>query len=245
MKWNAKQYEEAAAFVPEFGKELIDMLKPKASDRLLDVGCGDGALTQSLELHCAEIIGIDADENMVARAIQRGLKAFAYPASDLPFDNEFDGALTNAVLHWIPNKAKVLKAVHKALKPNKRFVGEFGGQGCIETIVEGFKEVCRGKGIDSEVKLPWHFSNKDDFHSLLEQMNFEVKRCETFPRRPRLPQGLRGWLDTFLTPNLGLPANLIDELYSELEKKVRSELYHNGHWYADYVRIRFNAESKK
>ena len=45
MKWNAKQYEQQFQFVPSYGEELLGLLTVKPGSRVIDLGCGNGALT--------------------------------------------------------------------------------------------------------------------------------------------------------------------------------------------------------
>jgi len=44
--WSARRYAEAAHFVPELGAPVLELLVPSAGERILDLGCGDGVLTE-------------------------------------------------------------------------------------------------------------------------------------------------------------------------------------------------------
>ena len=46
--WDPDEYARHARFVSELGQPLIDLLDPKPGERVLDLGCGDGVLTESL-----------------------------------------------------------------------------------------------------------------------------------------------------------------------------------------------------
>ena len=71
--WSAEGYAEHAAFVPALGAPLVDRLNPQAGERILDVGCGDGILTERIAARGATVIGIDLSESMIAAALARGL----------------------------------------------------------------------------------------------------------------------------------------------------------------------------
>ncbi len=64
--WDASRYAAQARFVAELGMPVVELLAPRPGERILDLGCGDGALTARLaELGC-EVIGVDADPTWCA-----------------------------------------------------------------------------------------------------------------------------------------------------------------------------------
>src|SRR5262249_52670220 len=125
--WSPSAYAHHAAFVPALGAGILEKLAPVAGERILDLGCGDGSLTERLIERGARVVGIDASPEMVAAARARGIDAHVMDATRLTFDHEFDAVFSNAVLHWIQNQDGVLAGVSRALVPGGRFVAEFGG----------------------------------------------------------------------------------------------------------------------
>ena len=139
--WNASQYVNHASFVAEHGSPVLDLLTPKSGERILDLGCGDGALTQDIAKSGAIVHGVDSSQNMIKAAKQRGLSAEVMSGDNLIFNNQFDAVFSNAALHWMTNKDSVLHGVANSLKSNGRFVGEFGGQGNVATLVNAMNRV--------------------------------------------------------------------------------------------------------
>jgi protein-L-isoaspartate O-methyltransferase len=45
QSWSAAGYRQHAGFVAELGRPLVELLAPRPGERILDLGCGDGALT--------------------------------------------------------------------------------------------------------------------------------------------------------------------------------------------------------
>jgi SAM-dependent methyltransferase len=66
--WNSELYQSSHAFVWQFGRDLLNMLAPKAGERILDVGCGTGQLTADIANSGAAVVGIDLSAEMIAAA---------------------------------------------------------------------------------------------------------------------------------------------------------------------------------
>ena len=46
--WDPDRYARHARFVSELGTPVVELLAPQPRERILDLGCGDGALTAKL-----------------------------------------------------------------------------------------------------------------------------------------------------------------------------------------------------
>src|SRR5713101_9040963 len=101
QEWNSSRYAENARFVSDLGQAVFDLLSPRRGERILDLGCGDGALTEKLVAAGAQVVGVDASSDMVAAALRRGLDARVMDAYDLSFHSEFDAVFSNAAIHWM------------------------------------------------------------------------------------------------------------------------------------------------
>jgi trans-aconitate 2-methyltransferase len=178
-----------------------------------------------------------------ARAAFPALEFRQADARALTFDREFDAAFTNATLHWIPEASLVIAGVAKALRAGGRFVGEFGGQWNVETIVRGINAARRAAG-HREVENPWYNPTLGTWCSLLEAHGFRVAYATHFSRPTPLEgdDGLELWITQFgllLLNDLDADERLA--VVREAVEECRSELWRNGKWYADYWRLRFQA----
>lgn len=239
--WCAEQYAQHASFVPALGAPLIDRLDPKPGERILDLGCGDGTLTAQIAARGATVVGIDASPEMAAAARARGLDARVLNAEALPFDAEFDGVFSNAVLHWITKADAVAQGVARALKPGGRFVGEFGGHTNVAAITVALRAVLPRYGI--EAPTDWYYPTPEAYRRRLEAAGLRVEDIALVPRPTPLPTGMTGWLDTFRGTVLrAIPEPQRDQAKSELVELLRPALCDDeGRWTADYVRLRFTA----
>jgi len=113
---------------------LLDLIGPASGRRILDVGCGDGALAVELASRGADVTGIDASPKMIAAAQMRakrcGTKAdFAVAdAETLPVaDESFDIVVAVTLLCFVPDARKSMSEMARVLIPSGRAViGELG-----------------------------------------------------------------------------------------------------------------------
>jgi 2-polyprenyl-3-methyl-5-hydroxy-6-metoxy-1,4-benzoquinol methylase len=69
--WNADLYDRSFGIIPRLGESLLDLLGPRPGMRVLDLGCGMGQLTAQIAEAGADVLGVDADAAMIARARER------------------------------------------------------------------------------------------------------------------------------------------------------------------------------
>jgi SAM-dependent methyltransferase len=223
------------------GAPLIDQLDPQPSERILDLGCGDGSLTEQIVALGCTVVGIDASAEMIAAARARGLDARLLNAEQLTFAGEFDAVFSNAVLHWIKDVDAAIAAVCRALKPLGRFVGEFGGHLNVAAISVALRAVLPKYGLDAPTD--WYYPTPAEFGACLERGGFRVDEIALVPRPTLLPTGISGWLETFRGTILNaLPADVRQRAIEEIVDLLRPVLCdERGQWTADYVRLRFKA----
>lgn len=73
--WSSKTYAENARFVSDLSMPVVEWLTPKAGERILDLGCGDGDLTVKLRDFGCEVIGVDSSPDFINSAKSLGLDA--------------------------------------------------------------------------------------------------------------------------------------------------------------------------
>ena len=242
QQWNAVDYAANARFVSDLGQPVFELLQPQAGERILDIGCGDGALTEQLVAQGATVVGIDTSADLLAAARTRGLDVRLVDARALPFNSEFDAVFSNAVFHWISDLTPVFRGVHRALRPHGRFVGEFGGHGCVAAVCTALRAVGSRHGIT--VELPWNFATAEDIEGCLSATGFEPLSVRLVPRPTPLPSGMAAWIQTFAGWAFdALPESDRQSAYSETVELLRPALCDSrGRWTADYIRLRFSAK---
>lgn len=114
-----------AIFGGQERSETIRRLIPPAHDCVLDVGCRDGALLESLHLWSSIKVGIDIDEAALKVAKERGSAVCLVDLQDgVPFrDSTFDLVLAGEVLEHLPFPGQLLEDLRRVTKPGGTVVG--------------------------------------------------------------------------------------------------------------------------
>ena len=121
--WDTGTY---LAFADERGRPFADLVarvRHGAPARVVDLGCGEGALTASLARRWpdARVVGVDSSPAMLAAAAR-----YAEPGRvdfvegdvrDWVPDSPVDVLVCNAVLHWVPGHAELLTRWADLLAP--------------------------------------------------------------------------------------------------------------------------------
>ena len=243
QRWTAARYQRNAGYVAQLGLPVVTLLAPQPGERILDLGCGDGALTAAIASAGADVVGIDTAADQVAACRARGLDGRIGDGQNLTFSAEFDAVFSNAALHWMSAADAVIGGVRRALKPGGRFVAEMGGEGNIASLIETFDTVLGARGIDKARMVRWYFPSAEVYGAKLADHGFTVEPIKLFARPTELPAGLAGWLDTFgdSFSSALAPADRDDaraEVIARLAPRLRDA---DGRWWADYVRLRFAA----
>lgn len=244
-RWDTALYESKHSFVWQYGEELLNLLSVQPGELILDLGCGTGQLTEKIAQAGAIVMGIDYAPAMIEKAKENyPLVEFAVAdGKDFKVDRSFDAVFSNAALHWIKEPDAVIRCIRVALKPEGRFVAEFGGKGNINAIVTTLYSVWEDFGYPSPQKMnPWYFPSIGEYATLLEQQGFDVKYAVLFDRPTPLEDGDAGmanWIQMFASHFLsGISVEQQASAIREIERRLKPTMYRDGTWIADYRRIR-------
>lgn len=245
IEWNARGYTRDFQFVHQYGEDVLSLLDIEKGTRVLDLGCGNGALTKKIADMGADVTGIDASEKMLSAAAENYPELTFRQADALSFTLEkpVDYVFSNAVFHWIDDQDRLLENIFKALKPQGYLVCEFGGRGCGETIHSALEAAFEKRGLN--YKRTFYFPTIGEYASVLERHGFKVTYASLFDRKTALTgeNGLEDWIKMFVTlPFEGLNPSLTQEIIEETAENLKPVLWEDGVWYADYVRIRLKAQ---
>jgi trans-aconitate methyltransferase len=240
--WDAGLYDGKHAFVWRHGAALIDLLAPKRGERILDLGCGTGHLTARIAESGGVVVGLDYSVEMLAQArlAYPGLVFVEGDARRFAFSEPFDAVFSNAALHWIREPDSVIRCVREALKPEGRFVVEFGGRGNVRIITDALAAAAAALGLQVE-QPSWFLPSVGEYATLLEAARLEVASAVLFDRPTPLEgaTGLRDWVRMFTRGMFeSVPVERREEFLGLVEETARPALFRDGCWIADYRRLR-------
>ncbi|MDQ2751530.1 MAG: methyltransferase domain-containing protein [Bacteroidota bacterium] len=247
IQWNANLYDNKHNFVAKYGEDVLEWLAPQQGEHILDVGCGTGTLTNKLSESGAIVTGIDASQEMIAKAKASfpNIKFFEKDATNFSFDEQFDAAFSNATLHWIHEQKKALQRIYNALKKEGRFVFEMGGKHNIESIHTAVKEAMTEVGYKDLIpSITNYFPSVADQCLLLEKVGFAISDVAYFKRPTELngEDGMKNWIVQFCTFFFAnIPAEKVNTIINRAVEILKPANYKEGKWYGDYIRLRIKA----
>lgn len=251
FEFDGNKYKIASMHQKEWGNSLISELKLKGNERILDLGCGDGILTEQLALSVpnGSVLGIDASAGMIETAkgiIRDNLTFQQMDINEINFSNEFDIIFSNAALHWVKDHKRLLKNAYGALKPNGILLWDFGGAGNCANFIDvvsrkitdtGFAEYFR------DFEWPWFMPSKSQYEKLLSSIGFshftvvEVNRDRCFSNAEEMIR----WIDQpcivpFLTCVPEKKKGIFrDGVISEMMRQTRQP---NGTYFETFRRLK-------
>ena len=230
--WDVRSYESQHDYVWKHGLGLLELLAPQPGQRILDLGCGAGHLSQKIAESGAEVIGLDSSPEMIAQARINypKLRFMLEDARRFSLPEPVDAVFSNAALHWILPPDQAAARIADALKPGGRFVAELGGKGNIQSVLEAIRLVV--PNFDN----PWYFPSIPEYGALLEQHGLEVTFAVLFDRPTKVEgeDGAEEWLRMFASGILGSDQQAL----SRVVELLRPRLYRDGAWWMDYRRLR-------
>jgi len=176
-EFDGKKYEQASTHQKEWGLKLIEELDLKGNESVLDLGCGDGALTCMIaeRLPDGQALGIDASQGMIDTAMPKATANLDFKLLDidnLAFEEKFDIIFSNATLHWVKDHRKLLRNVQRALRPGGRVRFDFAGDGnCINffAIIKEAIALDRFVAAFNGFEWPWYMPTVEAYSTLAKE----------------------------------------------------------------------------
>jgi len=249
-EFDGKKYQKASTHQKEWGNKLISELKLKGNEKILDLGCGDGVLTQTLSnlVPDGSVLGVDASIGMIEVAKQKesgNLKFLLMDIDELATDEKFDIIFSNAALHWVKNHRKLYEKLSTILNENGMIRFNFAADGNCSYFFNIVKMTIQEKEYQEDFKdfdWPWFMPTLDEYKKLIDDFSFSnVKIWEEnadrfFPNK----EALIGWIEQpSIVPFLEyLPDSKKEPFTNEIiEKMLKFTIQDDGRYFETFRRI--------
>ena len=171
--------------------EVLALLELKGTERVLDLGCGNGKVTAQIagRVPRGEVIGVDASAGMIALASSQfppatipNLRFETHDIRKMPFREEFDLVVSFNALHWISDQGVALRAIRMAMKPEGeaqlRLVAA-GKRKSLEDVNEETRLSSRWAQYFDRFQDPYLHLTPEQYGALAEQNGLRVRNLHT------------------------------------------------------------------
>ncbi|HEY2039634.1 MAG TPA: methyltransferase domain-containing protein [Edaphobacter sp.] len=189
-EWNALGYEKISALQRTMAAEALSLLTLHGEEHVLDLGCGNGAVTAGIAslVPRGTVVGVDASTEMIALAT----KSFGsgtcpnlrFEVSDIRairFVDQFDLVVSFNALHWIPQQQDALKAIRTAMKPGGeaqlRLVTK-GTRKSLEDVLEETRRSAKWASFYDGYQDPYLHLTPEEYAALAEKTGLRVVSTE-------------------------------------------------------------------
>ena len=192
--WNPEDYASNSSAQKGWGEDFLQNLTFKKTDKVLDMGCGDGIITRGLaeRVSAGYVVGIDISREMISYASSR------FPVSEydnlsfihadslvLPFKKDFDIVFSNSSLHWVSDHKTLLSGIYQVLRPHGKLLVQMGGKGNMGAIFDASGRVMarpEWRQYFEGFTTPFAFFDPDEYRPVLIEAGFSIKRLEFIPK---------------------------------------------------------------
>jgi trans-aconitate 2-methyltransferase len=253
-EFDGKKYRQASAHQKEWGARLIGELNIRGTERILDLGCGDGTLTAQLAelVPHGHVTGIDASAGMIEAARSHLAANLSFALKDinsLDYSDEFDIVFSNATLHWIKDHDTMLANVHRSLRVGGFARFNFAGDGnCLnffQVLHEGMEHPDFERRFH-DFEWPWFMPSVEEYGALVRRSSFADARVwgENADRYFPDEEAMIGWIDQ---PSLVPVLPHISEPHRQsfrsfvIERMIRLTRQDDGRCFETFRRINLSA----
>ena len=188
-EWNAGEYNRRSALQKWLADKSLAGLDLRGSERVLDVGCGDGKITAEIaeRVPGGSVVGVDPSTGMIAFAREHFVAAHANlrfdvgDATRLPYRDAFDVVVSFNALHWVPDQAAALCCIRDAMRPTGRSLLQLVSKGARKPLEDVIEET----GADAlwsryfvDHHRPYLHLPPDEYRRLAEHCGLRVDRVD-------------------------------------------------------------------
>ena len=257
--WNPAQYGKFGAERARPFEDLLALVEPSPGgrpvERVIDLGCGTGALTARLHerLGATTTVGIDSSTAMLEKASLIETAGLRFEFGDIgSFEarGEFDVVFSNAALHWLPDHPSLLCRLRDALRP--------GGQLAVQVPANN-DHPSHGLAFEIAHEAPFRDAVHDDplgeeatpvlapeaYATLLDALGFAEQhvRLQVYGHHLESTADVLEWTKgtTLTRYERGLPPELYEQFLDRYSSRLLDALGHRSPYFYTFKRVLFRA----
>lgn len=189
-QWDPGAYGRVNTLQRYVAEEALAGLSMTGAERILDVGCGDGRVTELItaRLTGGSLLGVDPSAAMVAAAQERfggapagKIEFTTGTAATLTYVAEFDLVTSFNALHWETHWTEALTRIAAALRtPGRAFlVFVCGGERpSVEDVLTSTARTDRWSAAFEDFEAPFVHVDPDAYASAARDVGFVVEQLE-------------------------------------------------------------------
>jgi trans-aconitate 2-methyltransferase len=193
-EWSAPEYSRINSLQEWMADEQLKHVQLTGSERVLDVGCGDGKVTAKIaaRLPQGSIVGVDPSHSMIAYATEHhgpphaaNVRFEVGDARLLGFTAEFDLVVSFNALHWVLDQQAALSSIRAALKPGGRALLRMVSKGdrkSIEAVVDESRGEARWASYFTGFRAPFAHFTPEDYAALAKRSGLAVQETKVEDR---------------------------------------------------------------
>ncbi len=188
--WDAAAYDRLADPQEQWAREILARAHIQPGERVLDAGCGSGRVTKLLLERTDDVVAVDGDADMVAKAraaLPDSVPVLHQDLLELSLDAPVDVVFSCAVFHWITDHDTLFARLRAALRPGGRVVAQCGGYGNIAHVIE----------VIGERAGTWLYATPEDTTARLRAAGFSDARAWLEPKPTRVAD-MAAFLETVI-----------------------------------------------
>ncbi len=194
-EWDATKYAGLSSLQAAMAEEVLSLLVFEGSERVLDVGCGDGKITAEIAARVPRgaVLGVDPSHDMIAFASSHfepaqwpNLRFDVANARRLPFRGEFDFIVSFNALHWVTEQGEALRSLRAAIKSDGlaqlRLVS-IGERKSLEEVIEDTRLSSKWVHYFEEFQTPYLHLAPKQYQELAECNGWNVRSIRNSDKR--------------------------------------------------------------
>jgi trans-aconitate 2-methyltransferase len=189
-EWDAAAYNKQSALQKWLADKHLARLVLEGTERVLDLGCGDGKITAEIAdcLPHGSALGVDPSTAMITFARQHygaplraNLDFAVADATQLTYRNEFDLVVSFNALHWVREPQVALRSIRQALRHSGSAFLAFVPQGprtSLEDVIEATRKSARWARYFAGYVAPYVHFTPEEYRQMAGACRLHVERID-------------------------------------------------------------------